>query len=247
MSKLLALPFLLALLLAAAPAAALPTDPGDLSLWIQVDGEAREVATAHDDTSFWLESDVALDFASGARIELDAGETYGFFDPVLNLGLSIRDLDAPSVFSFAIFSPLSPVLTGSVDYTATISGRFLDGGSDGGAIGDVSGTGVLEATVNRVPQVGLGGDAVFTTPTDTYGPFTTSGQIDCDALGGCSEFGLGYTYQGSGGGDTLALNLRFELGEPVTPIGPPAPSTPEPTAGLVFGVGLLVLARRLRA
>lgn len=228
------------------PAAATPMDPGDLGILVTVDGESQTVAVSHDDTSFWLDSDVQLDFSSGASILFDSAETYGFFDPVINFAVGVTDFGAASTFHFSLEAPLAPQLTGNNAYTAALGGFFTDGAADGGSIAVAGDFGVMDATVNGTAVTGLGGNTGFGPIFAPYGVFTDAGTIDCDAFGTCDTFGIEFGFTGSGGGDTYALNGRFELN--AEPDGPTP--LPEPGAALVFGAGLLLVShvtRRQRA
>lgn len=204
------------------------------------DGTNQDSATVplelnEDGTGFNLAGDGgSLEFSTGDKASFD--EVSGEFDPVFTAAFAFTDDGAPSQVTFALVSPLIPSLSGVQAYRADLGGFFADGGNDGGSLTAARATGfTMDATINGIPVDSLGGDAVFTQPFEAYGPFTSSGLIDCDALGGCDSFDIEISFIGSGDGDTYALNSRFAI--------------PEPATMLLFGAGLLGLAalrRRIR-
>jgi hypothetical protein len=183
-----------------------------------------------DGTGFNLAGDGGIfEFENGDKVSFD--DVSGEFDPVLNLSAAATDFGAPSTFGFTLVSPLIPALSGPQAYRVDLGGVFTDGGFDGGSLTANSflGTGnTIDATVNGVPIDSVGGDAVFAGPLDFYGPFVAQGVYDC-GVGGCTSFDIQFGFDGSGDGDTYALNGRFEI-------------VPEPATMLLFGAGLLGLA-----
>ena len=206
--------------------------PG-FSLQLEVDGVIQSVPLQlnADGTGFEFPSNVdpGFSFPGGDVIQLT--EVNGVFDPVLNLAAGVTDAGAPSTFGFSLSSGLAPFIFGPAPYTTNFIATFTDGASNGGSI-EASGAqifGVMDAEINGSPIAGLGvAPAVLSTPLDVYGPFAGGGVFACPG-GGCTSFGIAFGFDGSGGGDTYALNGRFEL-------------VPEPSTALLMGLGLIGLA-----
>jgi len=160
----------------------------------------------------------------------------GNYDPVITIGVGFVDFGTPSVFSFAVSSPLAPPVTGLANYKLDLSGSFADGGSDGGSMSlGTASYGIMDGQLDFASFAGIGG-AIGSFPAGTSTPFSftsVNGIVNCGA--GCNDFGLFLSAKGSGGNDAMSFTGRLEI----TPV-------PVPAAAWMLGGALAVLGATRR-
>ena len=142
----------------------------------------------------------------------------------------------PSVYTFAISSPLAPAITGPANYKLDLSGSFADGASDGGSMGLGTATyGIMDGQLDLASFAGIG-SAIASFPAGGSTPFSftsVTGTVNCSVP--CNDFGLLLSAKGSGGGDAMSFTGRLEI----TPV-------PAPGALWLMGTAFGLLGRYLR-
>ena len=181
------------------------------------------------------------DATNGATVETLGDSTQALFDPVITTAIGFVDSGAPSSFTVGMAAPLVPPITTMAVGSLSISGSFADGAANGGGATPFATPLIAQATIEGAGVADAGPMAVFSTPSDVYGPYTVNYNFDCTALGDgqCDSFDLQVSFTGSGGDDAISFTARHEI----NPI-------PVPPAVWLFGSGLLGMvgiARRRNA
>lgn len=220
------------------------------------DGSAVAPAMAFAPILVELNGDASGDFALSGAVATRANTDLitvkylsGNVDPVINFGVQFKDSGAPSIFTFEVIAPLEPTLTGLQNFRLDLVGSFADGSpANGGTIAPNADFGsIMNATVKKSDDsaftaiAGTGAGASFKPFSDVYGAgglYSLLGTYDCGAVG-CTDFGIRLSVLGSGGGDVLGLNARFEI-VPRDPITSGAP-VPLPAAAWLLGSALACL------
>jgi hypothetical protein len=177
----------------------------------------------------------------GGTVQTLDDSTQALFDPVITNAVGFTDSGTPSNFTFALGANLIPPITTVAVGSLSISGSFADGAADGGGATPFATSLIAQATIEGAGVADAGPTAVFSSPSDVYGPYTVNYNFDCTTLGDgqCDSFDLQVSFTGSGGDDAISFTARHEI----NPI-------PVPPAVWLFGSGLLGMvgiARRRNA
>lgn len=173
---------------------------------------------------------------------LEIGLTGSIF-PFIDGSISFTDSGAPTPL-FVTFSTLIPAIDGLADtelsgsvtapagritpvVTSLPGGSFIEG-AVGGPGGLAVAADVGDGSIDRDDSAPV---------TETYGPLT--GLFNCVTLGGCNLLVLSLGIAGAGGGETYALNGRFDLDASVSAQVP----VPAPAALLLTALGALGAVR----
>jgi hypothetical protein len=158
--------------------------------------------------------------------------------------LTVTDFDAPSDFSFSVFTALIPTLDAPVQATLSFTGTMTDFTGNGVSIGLVSPHGsLLEGSLESLLVAAVGAAVSVSDAESDPGEITPfSGSTTVLYSGGLPPYdsiGLDINFHGSGGSDVFFIDAKFEV--------VPAPTgVPEPATFALLGAGALLLAARVR-
>jgi hypothetical protein len=151
---------------------------------------------------------------------------------------SFTDTGTPSYTSLFLVKGIAP-LTGLVTYTFAGSIAMTDATGDGVSAAPKDFPEFWRLFVGTQSSGFLTFDVGGTSTLSGAGPFefSTSGVIDCSAVGACTSMHLAWSFETSGFGDVFNHNGTFTL-EPA--------SVPEPHVFALLGIGLAGLGTTVR-
>jgi hypothetical protein len=148
-------------------------------------------------------------------------------DPAHDFTNTVTDLGAPSMFTFAVTSPMVPAIGFPNSVNASLVGGLTDLTSNGVSVAPVAPNTHLLISRVGAPLTSMGVDVgLAESGIGTYGPYT-AGPIPGPGPGPWTTLDTSLAFTLSGGGDTFVYTLHSEI-------------VPEPSTFLLAGIGGLV-------